>query len=111
MFNGLTDEFHPTQMLADVLTMIEHCGQATSSNKLCILVTHAITWGILFTNWIKTRDGCVFGAPKALLPEPVLLNVKGFSKEKRCADYCNGRYDKAVRGVGFCAYRCLGLNG
>ena len=25
VFNGLTDEFHPTQMLADVLTMIELC--------------------------------------------------------------------------------------
>ncbi len=25
VFNGLTDEFHPTQMLADVLTMREHC--------------------------------------------------------------------------------------
>src|ERR1044072_556352 len=24
VFNGLTDEFHPTQMLADVLTMSEH---------------------------------------------------------------------------------------
>ena len=25
VFNGLTDQFHPTQMLADVLTMREHC--------------------------------------------------------------------------------------
>jgi ornithine carbamoyltransferase len=25
VFNGLTDEFHPTQMLADILTMTEHC--------------------------------------------------------------------------------------
>ncbi|KMO84633.1 ornithine carbamoyltransferase [Mycobacterium sp. BK558] len=25
VFNGLTDEFHPTQMLADVMTMTEHC--------------------------------------------------------------------------------------
>ena len=25
VFNGLTDEYHPTQMLADVLTMTEHC--------------------------------------------------------------------------------------
>ncbi len=25
VYNGLTNEFHPTQMLADVLTMIEHC--------------------------------------------------------------------------------------
>jgi ornithine carbamoyltransferase len=25
VFNGLTDDWHPTQMLADVLTMMEHC--------------------------------------------------------------------------------------
>ena len=30
VFNGLTDEFHPTQMLADVLTMIEHCDKPLS---------------------------------------------------------------------------------
>ena len=28
VFNGLTDEYHPTQMLADVLTMTEHCSKA-----------------------------------------------------------------------------------
>src|SRR5215203_459689 len=27
VFNGLTDEWHPTQMLADVLTMTEHCAK------------------------------------------------------------------------------------
>ena len=27
VFNGLTDEFHPTHMLADVLTMTEHCSK------------------------------------------------------------------------------------
>ncbi len=27
VFNGLTNEFHPTQMLADVLTMTEHCAK------------------------------------------------------------------------------------
>ncbi|CAN5750283.1 ornithine carbamoyltransferase [soil metagenome] len=30
VFNGLTDEFHPTQMLADVLTMTEHCPKPLS---------------------------------------------------------------------------------
>jgi ornithine carbamoyltransferase len=25
VWNGLTDEFHPTQVLADLLTMREHC--------------------------------------------------------------------------------------
>ena len=28
VFNGLTDEYHPTQMLADVLTMREHSDNA-----------------------------------------------------------------------------------
>ncbi len=27
VYNGLTDEFHPTQMLADILTMTEHCAK------------------------------------------------------------------------------------
>jgi len=31
VFNGLTDEFHPTQMLADVLTMTEHCSKPLSN--------------------------------------------------------------------------------
>ncbi len=30
VFNGLTDEFHPTQMLADLLTMREHAGKPLS---------------------------------------------------------------------------------
>ena len=28
VWNGLTDEWHPTQMLADILTMRDHSGQA-----------------------------------------------------------------------------------
>ncbi|MFE6955302.1 ornithine carbamoyltransferase [Streptomyces sp. NPDC057696] len=27
VYNGLTDDWHPTQMLADVLTMVEHCAE------------------------------------------------------------------------------------
>ncbi|MFF2249951.1 ornithine carbamoyltransferase [Streptomyces sp. NPDC058142] len=27
VYNGLTDDWHPTQMLADVLTMVEHCSR------------------------------------------------------------------------------------
>ncbi len=30
VFNGLTNEFHPTQMLADLLTMSEHCAKPLS---------------------------------------------------------------------------------
>ncbi len=30
VYNGLTDEFHPTQMLADILTMMEHTDKPLS---------------------------------------------------------------------------------
>ncbi|KZZ65597.1 ornithine carbamoyltransferase [Oleiphilus sp. HI0130] len=38
VWNGLTDEFHPTQILADFLTMIEHCeGKELSKVKFAYL--------------------------------------------------------------------------
>ena len=35
VWNGLTNEFHPTQMLADVLTMIEHCEKPLEEIAYC----------------------------------------------------------------------------
>lgn len=37
VYNGLTDDFHPTQILADFLTMQEHCGKPLSSQTLVYL--------------------------------------------------------------------------
>ncbi|MFP4060407.1 MAG: ornithine carbamoyltransferase [Bacteroidota bacterium] len=37
VWNGLTDEFHPTQVLADLLTMMEHCDKPLSQMKLCYM--------------------------------------------------------------------------
>jgi ornithine carbamoyltransferase len=37
VWNGLTDEYHPTQVLADVLTMIEHTGRSTETISFCYL--------------------------------------------------------------------------
>lgn len=37
VWNGLTDEFHPTQILADFLTMIEHSNKPLSQVKFCYL--------------------------------------------------------------------------
>jgi ornithine carbamoyltransferase len=35
VWNGLTDEFHPTQTLADVLTMTEHCDKRLGDIAYC----------------------------------------------------------------------------
>ncbi len=37
VWNGLTDEFHPTQILADLLTMREHCDKPFSEIKFAYL--------------------------------------------------------------------------
>ena len=37
VWNGLTDEFHPTQILADFLTMREHCDKPLSQIKFAYL--------------------------------------------------------------------------
>jgi ornithine carbamoyltransferase len=37
VYNGLTDEFHPTQVLADVLTMVEHCEKPLEKIAFCYL--------------------------------------------------------------------------
>ena len=37
VFNGLTDEWHPTQMLADFLTMVEHSGKPASELSYCFM--------------------------------------------------------------------------
>ncbi len=37
VWNGLTDSFHPTQVLADLLTMQEHCTKSLSEMAFCYL--------------------------------------------------------------------------
>ena len=37
VWNGLTNEFHPTQILADFLTMVEHSDKPLSQIKFCYL--------------------------------------------------------------------------
>jgi ornithine carbamoyltransferase len=44
VWNGLTTEFHPTQILADFMTMMEHSDKPLNRIKLLRLVTPAITW-------------------------------------------------------------------
>lgn len=37
VWNGLTNEFHPTQVLADLMTMIEHCDKPLNQVRFCYL--------------------------------------------------------------------------
>lgn len=103
VFNGLTDEFHPTQMLADVLTMTEHCpkplhdvayafvgdGRNNMANSLLLVGA-------------KLGMDVRIGAPKDLWPsDEHVAMCREFANASGARITITDDPDKAVRGVDF----------
>lgn len=70
VFNGLTDEWHPTQMLADVLTMTEHCAKPLERIAFAYLGDARSNMGnsYLVTGALLGMDVRIV-APRGLWPE------------------------------------------
>jgi len=70
VYNGLTDEWHPTQMLADFLTMTEHSGRAPHELAYCFMGDGRFNMGrsLLVTGAILGADVRIC-APEALWPD------------------------------------------
>ena len=103
VFNGLTDEYHPTQMLADVLTMTEHCskplhdiayayvgdGRNNMANSLLLVGA-------------KLGMDVRIGAPKNLWPTKEHIKMcEDFAKESGARITITDDPKKAVKGVDF----------
>ena len=103
VFNGLTDEFHPTQMLADVLTMIEHCDKPLHEIKYVYIgdVRNNMGNSLLLIGAKLGMDVRICG-PKALLPEDKLVKMcEGFAKESGARITVTDDIDKALKDVDF----------
>ena len=75
VFNGLTDEFHPTQILADFLTIREHFG-ALQGVKLVYLGDARFNMGnSLMVGCAKMGMDFVACAPSAYLPDRALTET------------------------------------
>jgi ornithine carbamoyltransferase len=74
VFNGLTDEWHPTQMLADVFTMTEHCDKPLEQIAYAYLGDARSNMGnsYLVTGALLGMDVRIV-APKALWPEESVI--------------------------------------
>jgi ornithine carbamoyltransferase len=87
VWNGLTDEFHPTQMLADVLTMIEHSNKPLEEIAYCYVGDARFNMG----NSLMIV-GCLLGmdvricCPEQLAPDPALVE-----KARELAEKYNAR--------------------
>ena len=103
VWNGLTNEFHPTQTLADALTFTEHSDKHLSEMKFCFLGDARNNMG----NSLMVA-GCKFGmdvrlaAPKELWPDEVLVKTCHQIAEETGAHLTiTDDVDVAVHGVDF----------
>ena len=76
VWNGLTDEFHPTQILADVLTMIEHSDKPLTEVSYCYLGdAHNNMGNSLMVGGCKLGMDVRLCAPKSLWPDKELVDT------------------------------------
>ncbi len=103
VWNGLTDDWHPTQMLADVLTMIEnteknlseicfaYVGDARNNVGNSLLIGAAML-GMEFRSV----------APKGLQPDPELVKIaQKYAEESGARIMITDNVDEGVKGVDY----------
>jgi ornithine carbamoyltransferase len=76
VFNGLTDEYHPTQMLADVMTMREHSDKPLHDIKYAYLGDTRSNMGhsLMIAGCLMGLDVRICG-PKALWPSETYVKI------------------------------------
>ena len=103
VFNGLTDEYHPTQMLADVLTMREHSDKPLHDIAYAYLGDARNNMGnSLLLIGAKLGMDVRIAAPKALWPDPELVEqCQGFAAASGARLTLTEDAQAAVQGVDF----------
>ncbi len=104
VWNGLTDEFHPTQILADFLTMLEHGkGKRLDQMKLAYLGDARNNMGNSFVEGaaLMGLDLRLVG-PKQFFPEQKLLDeVAEMAKQTGAKITCTEDVEAGVKDVDF----------
>ena len=103
VYNGLTDEFHPTQMLADMLTMREHSAKPFDQIAYCYLGdAHFNTGNSLMIMGAKLGMDVRICAPESLQPQPSMLETaRAVAAETGARLRVDADIDACVRGVDF----------
>ena len=103
VFNGLTDEYHPTQMLADVLTMSEHSSKPLQDISYAYVGDgrNNMANSLLLVG-AKLGMDVRIGAPKHLWPTDEHITMcKDFAKQSGARITVTDDPKKAVKGVDF----------
>jgi ornithine carbamoyltransferase len=100
VYNGLTDEWHPTQMLADFLTMREHIDKPFEEMVFCYLGDARFNMGNSYlVVGAKLGVDVRIAAPESLWPEAhVVETARGIAAESGARITITDDVETAVRG-------------
>ena len=101
VWNGLTDTDHPTQILADFLTLEEHIDKPLAGMKLvfCGDIRNNMSYALMY-GAAKTGMHLVVLGPQALAPDPaVLAAAREAGKETGAVIEVSDDLDTALRGA------------
>ncbi|MFF0434583.1 ornithine carbamoyltransferase [Streptomyces sp. NPDC004327] len=105
VYNGLTDDWHPTQMLADVLTMTEHCAKPLDEMAFAYLGDARFNMGnsYLITGALLGMDVRIV-APEAYWPaEEVVAEARRLAETSGAVITLTEDVTEGVRGTDFVA--------
>jgi ornithine carbamoyltransferase len=103
VWNGLTNEFHPTQILADFMTMLEHCDKPLNQISFCYLGDARYNMGnSLLAGAAKMGMDFRTAAPKAYQQgKELVATCKAIAKETGARIKITENVVDAVKGVDF----------
>jgi ornithine carbamoyltransferase len=103
VWNGLTNEFHPTQVLADLLTMMEHCDKPLSQVSFAYLGDARNNMGnSLLVGAAKMGMDFRSIAPKSVQPHTELVSqAQAIAKGSGAKIVVTDDLDRGVKGCDF----------
>ena len=103
VYNGLTDEWHPTQVLADFLTFREHCDKPFAEVAFCYLGDARFNMADTYlVGGAKLGMDVRIAAPRSLWPpDEVLAAARGFAAESGAKVTVTEDVAEAVNGCDF----------
>lgn len=103
VWNGLTNEWHPTQILADFLTMTEHCDKPLKDMTFCYLGDARYNMGnSLMMGAAKMGMDYRAAAPKGYWPDQEILKMaQEVAKETGAKITITDKVEEGVKGCDF----------
>lgn len=103
VWNGLTDEFHPTQVIADVMTMVEHAARPPEEISFCYLGDARNNVGnSLMVGGSKLGMDVRLCAPRTNWPEETLVEqCREWAAESGSSVLLTENVDEGVQGADF----------